>query len=50
LNELLQPLTAGVHVSQDITLAIVQAAELLAAKQLDVSIKNGKWSLEIMCC
>ena len=50
LDEMLQPLAAGVHIAQHFALAIVEPAQLLTLQQFDVSVKNRQRSLQVMGC
>src|SRR5439155_19581563 len=42
------PLNAEAHIVKNFTLAIVQRPELLTLQQFDVTVENGKRSLQIM--
>src|SRR5438105_10636107 len=48
LDEVLQPLTAGIHIPKNFALAFVQGSELFTGQQFHVSIQNRQRSLEVM--
>ena len=48
LNEVLQALSAGEHISHDLALAIIERPELLALQQLDVSVQNRQGRFQIV--
>src|SRR4030095_6311798 len=47
---MLQALSAGSHIADDITLPFVERAELFTLQEFNVSIQDGEGCLEIVCC
>ena len=41
LDEMLQAVSAGMHVAQHFALAVVQRAQFFSAQQFDIPIQNG---------
>src|SRR5437867_315916 len=50
LDEMLQPLSAGIHVPQNFALAFIEGSELLTCKEFHVAVQNRQWSLQVMSC
>src|SRR2546425_10095925 len=48
LDEVLQPLTAGIHIPENFALAFVKGSELLTCEQFHVAVQNRQGSLEVM--
>ena len=48
LNKILQPFAAVAHVLQHFTLSLADRTQFLAMQELNISVQDGQWCLEIM--
>ena len=49
LDEMLQPMTTRVHVTEHFALAVVQWAQFFAAQQFDIPIHDRQWCFQVVC-